>query len=213
MYDTAQMRNEIAFDTTQALNFEKRIEYQQLQTSKELQHQLTDYYTISSLPTLTAFYDYFYEYENNNFSQLFNTAYPYSYLGLSLNIPIFTGFSHFENIHKSKLQEQELDWSEVNLKANIYSQYTSAMANYKSSLYNMQLMKDNDIQANKAYTIVTLQYRQGVVAYLNLIVAESNLISAEVGYINALFQVLSSKIDLEKAIGIIPVTPQTSTTH
>jgi len=37
-----------------------------------------------------------------------------------------------------------------------------------------------------------------------MIVAESNLIQAEVGYTNALFQLLSSKIDLEKALGDIP---------
>jgi outer membrane protein TolC len=49
-----------------------------------------------------------------------------------------------------------------------------------------------------------MQYRQGIVDYLNIIVAESNLITAEIGYINALFQLLSSKIDLEKAIGVIP---------
>jgi outer membrane protein TolC len=43
-----------------------------------------------------------------------------------------------------------------------------------------------------------------VVAYLNLLVAESNLITAEIGYIDALFHLLSSKIDLEKAMGEIP---------
>jgi outer membrane protein TolC len=44
---------------------------------------------------------------------------------------------------------------------------------------------------------------QGIVPYLNIIVAESNLITAEIGHINALFQLMSSKIDLEKAIGVI----------
>jgi outer membrane protein TolC len=52
-----------------------------------------------------------------------------------------------------------------------------------------------------------LQYQQGIVAYLNVITAESNLISSEIGYLNALFQLLSSKIDLEKSMGSIPVKP------
>jgi outer membrane protein TolC len=54
------------------------------------------------------------------------------------------------------------------------------------------------------YRIVSLQYNQGIVGYLNIIVAESNLINAEIGYIDALFQLLSSKVDLEKAMGDIP---------
>jgi outer membrane protein, multidrug efflux system len=57
--------------------------------------------------------------------------------------------------------------------------------------------------AKRVYFVVTLQYKQGIVAYLNVITAESNLITSETSYINALYQVLSSKIDLQKAMGII----------
>jgi outer membrane protein TolC len=53
------------------------------------------------------------------------------------------------------------------------------------------------------YEIVTLQYQQGVVAYLNVITAEENLITSEIGYLNALFTVLSNKVDLQKAMGFI----------
>jgi len=87
------------------------------------------------------------------------------------------------------------------LKAQINKEYNSALADYKSNLYNWHLMNDNKSRAQKVYNIVSMQYKQGVVAYLNLIVAESNLITAEIGYIDALFQLLSSKVDVEKAIG------------
>ncbi len=204
MVDTAQMMQDIAFDTTQEMEFDHRIEYQQLQTAKKLQHELTGYYGLSFLPTVSAFYNYFYEYESNTSSGLFSTAYPYSYIGLSVNIPLFTGFSRIENIHKARLQERLLDWSQVSLKAEIYTEYTTALANYKSNLYSLQLLEDNEKRARNVYRIVSLQYKEGIVAYLNMIVAESNLITAEVGYTNALYQLLSSKIDLEKAMGDIP---------
>jgi outer membrane protein TolC len=204
VFDTAQMMMEIAFDTTQLFRYEKRIEYQQLQTVKELQHQLTDYNRLSFLPTVSAMYNYYYDYQSNTFSTLFKTAYPYSYVGLSFSLPLFAGFSRTENLRKSKLQEQQVDWDENRLRSKIYTEYTSALASYKSNLYNLMILKDNEKRANNVYGIVSLQYMQGIVAYLNIIVAESNLITAEIGYINALFQLLSSKIDLEKAIGVIP---------
>jgi outer membrane protein TolC len=203
-FDTLQMVRDIAFDTTQQLRFGNRIEIRQLQNQKDMQHLLTEYYHNAWLPTLGAFFDYNYEFENNQASQLFSTAYPYSYIGLSLSMPIFTGFARVQNERKSRLQEQQLDWGQVGLRSEIYTEYSTAMANYKSNLYNYQIMQDNENLARKVYFIVDLQYKQGVVAYLNVITAESNLITAEIGYTNALFQLLSSKIDLEKAMGIVP---------
>jgi len=211
VFDTTQMMKDITFDTAQVLKYENRIEYQQIETEKKIQHELTSYYRLSFLPSLSAFYNYIDEYENNSFSNLFSAAYPYSYIGLSLNLPIFTGFSRLESIHKSKLEEQIVDLQEFSLKSRIYLEYTTALANYRSNQYDLSMMKDNATQAKSVYGIVYLQYRQGIVAYLNMIVAESNLISAEIGYINALFQLESSKIDLEKALGLIPYNTNTTT--
>ncbi|MDR3628145.1 MAG: TolC family protein [Ignavibacteriaceae bacterium] len=203
VFDTTQMEQEITFDTTKQLEYEKRIEYQQLQTVKKIQHQETVYNRLSFLPSVSAFYNYYFEYENNIYSDLFKNHYPYSTVGLSFNLPLFTGFSRIENIHESALREEVLDLSEAGLKSEIYEEYTSALANYKSNLYNWHLLKDNQSRAKNVFNIVLQQYEQGIVSYLNLIVAESNLITAEIGYTDALFQLLSSKIDLEKAMGEI----------
>jgi len=204
-FDTAQMDKEINIDTTKQLQYEKRIEYQELQTAKKLQSRQTLSDELAFLPSVSAFYTYYDEYESNTSSNLFKNVYPYSTIGLSFNLPIFTGFSRIESIHESTLQEDVLELSETNLKSQIYTEYTSALADYKSGLFNWRLQKDNQIRAKKVFDVVLLQYEQGIVAYLNLIVAESNLITAEIGYVDALYRLLSSKIDLEKAMGDIPI--------
>ena len=203
-FDTAQMMHEIYSDTSARLRYDNRIEFQQLQTEKALQHQQSIYSKLTFVPSVSVFYDYYYEYEGTTTSSMFKSAYPYSYFGVSLNFPIFTGFSRIETIQRSELQEEALGWDELSLKSEIYTEYTSALANYKSSLYNLRLLDDNKSRAQNVYRVVSLHNNQGVVAYLNLLVAESNLITAEIGYIDALFQLLSSKIDLEKAMGEIP---------
>ena len=204
-FDTLQMMEDIVFDTTQQLVYEKRIEFQQLRTATDIQHLVTGYYHNAWLPTLGAFFNYDYAFQNNSSGALFSNAYPYSYLGLSISMPIFTGFARVQNERKSRLQEQVLDWGRAGLKSEIYSEYTSALGTYKSNLYNLYALQDNENKARRVYFIVDLQYRQGVVPYLNVITAEANLIQAEIGYTNALFQLLSSKIDLERAMGIIPI--------
>ena len=125
--------------------------------------------------------------------------------GLQLNIPLFTGLRRIENIHKSKLLQERIDWDEVNLEMAIYSDYKQSMSNYKSNIYFLQTQSENVRLAREVYNIVRLQYREGIKADLDVIIAENDLKTAEVSYLNALFQVLESKIDLEKSMGDIPV--------
>ncbi|WDF57360.1 TolC family protein [Mucilaginibacter sp. KACC 22063] len=201
--DTTQMMNDIRIDTTRRLAYEKRIEYQQLQTQKDLQSKLTGYYKYSYLPTLSGFFNYSLQYGNNTLSNLLSRSNPSSLVGLSVSIPIFTGFARLHNLHKAKLQQELINWNETDLKLQIYKEYTTALANYKSNLYSFRVQQKNVAMARRVYFVVNLQYKQGVVAYLNVITAESNLITAEINYTNSLFQLLSSKIDLEKAMGEI----------
>jgi outer membrane protein TolC len=205
LYDSLQMQNDIVFDTTLLLDMTKRPEYQYLQTTKQLQLQTINYYRHAWLPTLGAFFNYEDEFQNNTFGKMFSQGYPFSYEGLTLSVPIFTGFSRVQNVRKARLEFDLLDWSEVQLKSQIWTDYTSAMANYKSNLYNLGISNENSALAKETYDIVQLQYLQGVVPYLNVITAETNLITAELTYETSLFQVLYSKIDLEKAMGIITV--------
>jgi outer membrane protein TolC len=203
-FDTTEMAQNIHIDTLQQLQYEKRIEYQQIATSKELQARAINYYKLSFLPTVSAFYNYNITYLNNNLPNLFGSAaIPNSLVGLSVSIPIFNGFSRLNNLKKAKLQQQVISWNEVDLKSQIYKEYATALANYKGNYYNLQLLQKNVSMATRVYFVVNLQYKQGIVPYLNVITAESNLISSEISYLNALFQVLSNKIDLQKAMGNI----------
>ena len=203
VFDTLQMMQSIHIDTTEQLQYEKRVEFQLLNTNKNLQSQLVDYYRLAWLPTLSAFFNYNLNFQNNNYVDLLDTSYPTSQVGLSISIPIFTGFSRINNLHKAKLQEQILDWNQTDLKSQIYTQYTTALANYKGNYFNLQLLQKNVALSRRVYFVVELQYKQGIVPYLNVITAQSNLITSEISYLNALFNVLSNKIDLEKAMGNI----------
>jgi outer membrane protein TolC len=203
VFDTLQMMNDIQLDTTEQLNYEKRIEYQQIHTQQAIQNEQIHYYQWAWLPTASAFYNYNLAFESNNLNTLFSTSYPTQLIGVSFSIPIFTGFSRVNSEKRAKLQLEQLKWSETNLKSQIYTEYTTALAGYKSNFFNLTLLQKNVQMARRTYFVVDLQYRQGIVPYLNVITAQSNLIQSEISYINAVFQTLSSKIDLKKAMGDI----------
>jgi multidrug efflux system outer membrane protein len=203
VFDTLQMKEDIRLDTSEQLSYEKRIEYQQVHTQQAIQDQQINYYRFAWLPNVSAFYNYELAYENNHLNDLLSTSYPSQLVGLSFSIPIFTGFSRVNGERRARLQREQLDLSETNLKSQIYTEYTTSLASYNSNFFNLQLLQKNVAMAKRTYFVVDLQYKQGIVAYLNVITAQSNLISSEISYINAVFQTLSSKIDLKKAMGDI----------
>jgi outer membrane protein TolC len=205
LYDSANYENEILVDTAKNLDYNNRIEYKLLQTSLQLQSAEISYYRWSFLPTLSAFYDYNPQFGNNQFSELYNRNNPSSLVGLKLTLPLFQGMSRLENLSKSKLQNQRLYLGVEYLKSAINSEYTQALTTYISDLNELRTAKHNITVAKNIYNTVKLQYDKGIKAYLEVIVSETDLRTAELGYLNTLFQVLTSKIDLEKALGTIKI--------
>jgi outer membrane protein TolC len=161
------------------------------------------YYRWSFLPVLSAFYDYNLAYLNDSFAPLFSNSYPNSLVGLKLSLPLFQGTSRLQKLRKAHLEYQRLQLSQNDLKSTINTQFTQAMAGYKSNLYALQLAKSNRALASEIFNTVAMQYIQGIKTYLELIVSETDLRSAKLNYLTALFQVLSSKLDLNAAMGDI----------
>jgi outer membrane protein TolC len=205
LYDSSKFENEIIIDTTKNLNYNNRIEYQLLQTTLKLQNFGISYYKWSFLPTLSAFYNYDPSFANNQFSDLYKSNNPTSLVGLKLALPLFQGMNRMQNLSKAKLQYQRLQLGEDYLKGTINSEYTQALAGYKSNLNELKVSKNNVLIARDIFNTVKLQYDKGIKAYLEVIVSETDLRTAELNYLNILFQVLTSKMDLEKASGDIKI--------
>jgi outer membrane protein len=203
IYDTAKMENEIFVDTLQNINYGNRIEVQLLETQKKLQQYNLQYYKWSFLPEISAFGNYNLNFLNNKFTKLYNQSYPNSYAGILLSIPIFQGGKRLQQIKQAELEVRQVDNSITSIQNNINTQYTQALAAYKSNLYNFFSLKENLSLANEVYEVIRLQYRSGVKSYLEVINAETDLRTAQINYYNALYQVLESKIDVLQSLGTI----------
>ncbi|MGA9407240.1 MAG: TolC family protein [Bacteroidota bacterium] len=202
-YNGGQMEREAMLDTTQTVHYENRIEYQALQTQKRLQEDNLDYYEWSFLPSLTFYGAYSLNYQNNGYPQLYSVNYPSSFVGLQLSIPIFEGGKRFQEIKEAQLELERFDYNFISLKNSVNTEFTQALANYKSDLNNYLVLKENLELAKDVYETIELQYRAGTKTYLEVITAETDLRAAQVNHTNALYQVLSSKLDVQKALGTL----------
>jgi len=202
-YDSAQMAADIYIDTMATVDYNRRIEYQSLLTQKKLRQTDLQYEKWSYLPSVSAFGAYNLYYFNDRFSKLYSRDFPNSYAGLQLSVPIFQGTKRTQNIKIAQLQLTRMDWDIINLQNSISTEYAQALAAYKSNLYNYYILRDNFNLAQDVFNTIQLQYRSGIKAYLELITAETDLHTAELNFSNALYQVLSSKLDVQKALGTI----------
>ncbi|MEO5945124.1 MAG: TolC family protein [Ferruginibacter sp.] len=201
--DSLEMENNTLLDTLQTPDYKNRIEYRLLETQRNLLKANVAYNHWSYLPSVSANGAYNLNFQNNNFGKLYGTNYPNSFAALTLGFPIFQGGKRKANLQAAELQLNKNDFDLVNIKNNVNAQYQQALAVYKGSLVNYLALKDNVDLAKEVYDVVQLQYRNGIKTYLEVVQSETDLRTSQINYYNALYQLLASKIDVQKASGQI----------
>lgn len=199
------LEGQIHLDTTETLNIASRIEYRQLQNIKEIQQVNTQYQKWNFLPRIGAFANYQMNYRNDTFSKMYNDNFPNSILGLSLSIPIFQGGKRIHELRKSELEEQRIEWDLLNLQNQINTQHSAAIANYKANMIDWRNARQNVDLSEEVYNTIKLQYDAGIKTYLDLMTAETDLRTSQLNYLNSLYSVLASKIDVQQALGTITI--------
>lgn len=203
VYDSLQMEKEIVLDTMQTVDYKVRIEYKILETQKRLLAANVKYNRWSYLPSVSANGAYNLNFQNNDFGKLYNKNYPNSFAALTLGFPIFQGGKRKANITAAELELQRNELDIISLKNVVNSVYAQALASYKINLTNYLTLKENVDLAKEVYDVIQLQYRSGIKTYLEVITSETDLRTAQINYYNALYQLLASKIDVQKALGQI----------
>jgi outer membrane protein TolC len=135
--------------------------------------------------------------------KLYSNSYPNSFVGLTAGIPIFQGGKRRANIKSAQLTVMQIDLELLNLQNVFNSQYAAALSNYKGSFANYLASKENVSLAQEVYDVINLQYKAGIKTYLEVINAETELRTSQINYFDALNQVLASKVDAMRALGLI----------
>lgn len=203
VYDSLQMERDVFADTLQSVQPNNRIEFQLLETQQRLLQANLQYFRMAYLPTVSAFGNYVPTFQNDRFFDLYGSAYPSSVIGLQVAVPIFQGKRRIYNIRNANLQISRLQWSVEDLNNTINAQYVQALAAYKGNLASYYALKENLALAEDVYSTLRLQYSAGIKTYLDVIIAETDLRTTQLNYLNALNEALSSKLDMQRALGNI----------
>ncbi len=132
------------------------------------------------------------------------TSNPYQYstnVGISLSVPLFTGFSDTYKLSKAKYQTRQAEAlvadTEDIIKNEVwtaYQDYQTAVSSHKISLTVLESAKENQ-------KVAFAMYKVGKGSILNLLTAESQLANSRKESIVSFYSVLTQKAKLYRAIG------------
>jgi outer membrane protein TolC len=201
--DSSGLQQTTYLDTSLIISHRNRIEYQLQETSIRLQQAEVTRQRIQFLPSLSAYANYNLVYQNDNLNALYDRDFPNSSAGLRLSLPIFNGGRRLFQIRAATLHLEDMKLDSVNLGNRIQTEFETAMASYKSNMKTLEAARQNVILADGIYNTVRLQYNQGIKSFLEVIVSEADLRSARINELNALYRLITSRIDVDAAAGNI----------
>ncbi|MEY4930691.1 MAG: hypothetical protein RI909_1415 [Bacteroidota bacterium] len=206
-------------------NYKERPDYQVLETNRRLQAlNVKNQYAVF-MPSLNAFATLGYATQSPEIGGLFKTNsniadngslgpdkwYDYSQIGISLSVPIFSGFQRHHKLQQEKIALQKVDNGFKQLKSGIDLEIKQASLIFENAIATLETQRANMDLASKVARVTKIKYEQGVGSNIEVIDAENSLRQAQTNYYGAMFDAVVAKIDLDKAYGkLLPMAANTS---
>ncbi len=151
------------------------------------------------LPSLSAFGAVQQQYQGDDFQSGFWA--PAAYVGLNLQVPIFDGFRKKAQIERARLDLEQAKNQREELVRGIRVEVANARTNYLNAAQRLENQQKNLDLAQRIYDTAQIKYREGVGSSLEVTQAEQSLYTTQSNYVQALYDLLLAKEQLEMALG------------
>ncbi len=182
---------------------EQRIEFQLLAMQKELNLLNMKRYKMNRLPTVAAFASASANRQSNAFD-MFNPRngwFPTTLFGLNISLNIFDS-----GLAKAQIQQASIDNKKIANGIEITRQAVAleiakSKIDYQNAVNSLNGETRNMALAEKIYTKTRIKYKEGVGSSTEVTQAEGAMFQSQSAYINAIYQLLLAKTDLNAAFG------------
>ena len=153
------------------------------------------------LPTLSLAFSYSLNAMTNDFKFEEYHWTPYSYVGLSLNIPIFSGGQKLNDLRQSQVQHSQLAIQRENTERQLRISIRQSLSTMETAVKSHDSALDALESAQKAYDIAAKSYEIGRSTLTDLDAAQLALTQAQLAASTAIYNYLVAKAALESTIG------------
>jgi len=159
-------------------------------------------YKLGFLPTVSAAANY----TVNAMGQKFYTDpstlwFRSSYIGLNLNLPLFTGFQRKYKIVEAELNLKKVQNTVENAKQGIDFEQVVTKKSLKNALLNLDVQQRNLDLAERVYNATKLKFEQGLGSSFEVLQADSDYQMAQSNYFNALYNATIAKTGYLHSLG------------
>ena len=130
------------------------------------------------------------------------TNYPYSYIALSLQVPIISWVSTSYKLKQSNLNMENMRDQRLDVERNLRLGVQSYLDNMQQALDELEADRQTLTQAQKAYEIAQKQYEVGMNTWIDLMTAELALTNTQLSFCQAIFNYLTAKSNLDATLGV-----------
>ena len=190
-----------SYPTSELPSLQDNSSLRSLEIQKKLLSKNVTLKKFAWIPTLGASYNLAWTSLSNGSpfrNQQFN---PYSYVGLALSVPIFSGGAKLYGLKQAQVQLKEIEIQKDYLLNSLNMQTTLAIDNINREAAQISTSKEGMLQAQKAYDIMQKSFEIGAASYLDLRDAELANTSAKLVYFQAIYNYLVSYSELDLLIG------------
>lgn len=187
------------------VSFENNTSLLQLRLQDEMLSRTIKMTKFQYIPTLSASFAYNYVAMGNTFDMNWN---PYSVVALSLNIPIFDGFSKRNNIRQYQKTQDILRLNIEDTERNL----NIALENYRDKM-NTSVKRYTAAEATlemaqKSYNISEKMYELGKATLVELNDAQLALTQAQLTMSQAIYQYMTNKAAIDELMGVEYITEE-----
>ena len=130
------------------------------------------------------------------------TNYPYSYIALSLQVPIVGWAATHYKLKQSDMSIANMQDQRLDLERNLRLGVQSYLNDMQQAIDDIAADRETMTQAQKAYSIAQKQYEVGMNTWLDLRTAELALTTTQLTYCQAIFNYLTAKANLDATLGV-----------
>lgn len=194
---------QLFYDSSQAdsLSLEDNTTMRQLAIQAEQLAHTIKMQKYAYIPTLSAAFSFSINAMTNDFKFSQYQWTPYSYVGVSLAIPIFSGGKRYNDVRQAKTQATQLKLQTMDTERNLRISIRQSLVTMETNIKTYNAAREAVASARKGYSIAEKTYQVGKNTLLELNDARLALTQAELSASQAIYNFLIAKSQLEQTLG------------